>query len=831
MRPPAVAGLFYPDDRASLAREVEGFLDAPREPVLRPGFPKAILVPHAGYAYSGPIAGSAYALLRPARGIVRRMVVLGPCHRVAVRGLALPGVTAFDTPLGRVPIDLEAVARLADLPQVIVHRETHAREHSIEVQLPFLQALLGEFTLVPLVVGQASAAEVAEVMDRLWGGPETLFVISSDLSHYLGYEAARSVDRATVGAMLAGRTDIDHHAACGATPVVGLLEAARSRGLVPELLDLRNSGDTAGDRDRVVGYAAIAFWQPGRAAYDETHGDSLVSIARAAISSAFGADVAAIPEAPWLAEHRASFVTLTRDGDLRGCIGTLEAWRPLGEDVASNARGAAPSRSAFPTGDARRTRVDSYRRLVAFQSVAAGLRRPRRPRRATSTRPRWSAARERRPSRHLPSPGLGEPAGSGRVSRPPQGEGGIVRLDTVPSLPGLALPGLEVVRARCPTRPGIRRRTSRAPAQGRRRSDMTTNFPARWWHEIEDGRLQCDLCPRDCQLQDGQRGACFVRKREGDRMVLTTYGRSSGFCVDPIEKKPLHHFYPGSSVLSFGTAGCNLACKFCQNWDISKSREMDTLMDQATPETIARTARQLRCRSVAFTYNDPVIFAEYAMDVADACHAVGVQTVAVTAGYIHQDPRREFFAKMDAANVDLKAFTEEFYFKLTGAHLQPVLQTLVYLARETKVWLELTTLLIPGRNDSPEEIEAMTRWIVKELGPDVPLHFTAFHPDYRMTDTPATPVTTLERSRTIARTNGLRHVYTGNVVHLEGGTTFCPGCEAEVIVRDWHRISRYRLDDTGHCLDCGAAIPGRFGAFENAMDGRRMPVRLARANA
>jgi AmmeMemoRadiSam system protein B/AmmeMemoRadiSam system protein A len=348
VRAPAVAGLFYPDDPASLAREVEGFLDGPKEPVLRPGLPKAILVPHAGYAYSGPIAGSAHALLRPARGIVRRVVVLGPCHRVAVRGLALPEVAAFDTPLGRVPIDLEAVARLADLPQVIVHRETHAREHSIEVQLPFLQVVLGDFTLVPLVVGEASAAEVAEVMDRLWGGAETLFVISSDLSHYLGYEEARSVDRATVDAMLAGRTDIDHHAACGATPVVGLLEAARSRGLVPELLDLRNSGDTAGDRDRVVGYAAIAFWQPGQAAYDETHGGSLVSIARGAISSALGAGLAAIPDVPWLAEHRASFVTLTMDGDLRGCIGSLEAWRPLGEDVASNARGAALRDPRFP---------------------------------------------------------------------------------------------------------------------------------------------------------------------------------------------------------------------------------------------------------------------------------------------------------------------------------------------------------------------------------------------------------------------------------------------------------------------------------------------------
>ena len=229
-------------------------------------------------------------------------------------------------------------------------------------------------------------------------------------------------------------------------------------------------------------------------------------------------------------------------------------------------------------------------------------------------------------------------------------------------------------------------------------------YPARYWHALSDGRIQCDLCPRDCRLHEGQRGACFVRQRLDDRMVLTTYGRSSGFCIDPIEKKPLNHFYPGSAVFSFGTAGCNLACKFCQNWDISKSKDMDRLMDQASPEAIAQAAVDNHCKSVAFTYNDPVIFAEYAMDVADACHARGVNTVAVTAGYIHDQPRREFYAKMDAANVDLKAFTEEFYFKLTGSHLQPVLDTLLYLKHETDVWFEITTLLIPTKNDSDEEL-------------------------------------------------------------------------------------------------------------------------------
>jgi len=356
-----------------------------------------------------------------------------------------------------------------------------------------------------------------------------------------------------------------------------------------------------------------------------------------------------------------------------------------------------------------------------------------------------------------------------------------------------------------------------------------SNFPGRWWHRLDDGRIQCDLCPRDCRLHEGQRGACFVRQREGDQIVLTTYGRSSGFCIDPIEKKPLNHFYPGSSVFSFGTAGCNLACKFCQNWDISKSREMDTLMDAATPQAIAETAKRLGSRSVAFTYNDPVIFAEYAMDTADACHALGIATVAVTAGYMGIAARREFYEKIDAANVDLKAFTDDFYVKLCGARLQPVLDTLVYLKRETSVWFEITTLLIPGKNDSEAELEAMCGWIVRELGTDVPLHFTAFHPDYKMTDLPRTPTATLARAREIGLRAGIRYVYTGNVHDRTGGTTFCPGCAKPVIVRDWHEIERYDLTPEGRCRHCSAQLPGRFERYDGQWGRRRMPVRVSMA--
>lgn len=357
------------------------------------------------------------------------------------------------------------------------------------------------------------------------------------------------------------------------------------------------------------------------------------------------------------------------------------------------------------------------------------------------------------------------------------------------------------------------------------------SFPGRWWHMLDDGRMQCDLCPRDCRLHEGQRGACFVRAREHDTMVLTTYGRSSGFCIDPVEKKPLNHFYPGSSILSFGTAGCNLACKFCQNWDISKSRDMDRLADAATPGAIAQAAAIAGCKSVAFTYNDPVIFAEYAMDIADACRESGVQSVAVTAGYMHDAPRREFYAKMDAANVDLKAFTDAFYVKLCGAHLNPVLDTLIYLKHETAVWFEITTLLIPGKNDSDAELKAECAWIARELGPDVPLHFTAFHPDHKMMDIAPTPPATLARARRVGLDAGLHYVYTGNVHDSAGGTTHCPGCNAPLIVRDWHRILNYGVTASGHCPDCATSIAGRFGKFESGFGNRRVPVRVRAANA
>ena len=347
------------------------------------------------------------------------------------------------------------------------------------------------------------------------------------------------------------------------------------------------------------------------------------------------------------------------------------------------------------------------------------------------------------------------------------------------------------------------------------------------WSRLDDGRVVCELCPRECKLNEGQRGLCFVRARENDAIVLTTYGRSSGFCVDPIEKKPFNHFLPGTPVLSFGTAGCNLTCKFCQNWDISKSRQMDTLADAAGPEEIANAAVRLGCRSVAFTYNDPVIFLEYARDVAFACKERNLRTVAVTAGYVKPKPRAEMFSFIDAANIDLKAFDDEFYRRIAGGRLAPVLETLRYLRHETDTWFEITNLVIPGHNDAHDDFRRMADWIVKELGPDVPVHFSAFHPNYKMRDVPPTPRATLRRARDIAKNAGIHHVYTGNVHDREGDTTYCAECGTVLISRDWYEVLSWKLDQ-GACPKCGTRCAGVFEPRAGTWGARRLAVKMGR---
>ncbi len=346
----------------------------------------------------------------------------------------------------------------------------------------------------------------------------------------------------------------------------------------------------------------------------------------------------------------------------------------------------------------------------------------------------------------------------------------------------------------------------------------------RWWHR-EGDKVVCTLCPRQCHIPNGQRGFCFVRANVNDGLTLTTYGRSSGFCVDPIEKKPLNHFLPGTPVLSFGTAGCNLGCKFCQNWDISKSRHMDRVAQEATAEAVVQAAKQTGCRSVAFTYNDPVIWAEYAIDVAVVARKENIKTVAVTAGYIQPEARKEFFRWIDAANVDLKAFTETFYRKLTQTHLQPVLDTLKYLKHETQVWLEITNLVIPGENDRPNEIRQLCHWVLDHLGDDVPIHFTAFHPDFKMNQHPHTPHETLISARQQALDTGIKFAYVGNVNDPQRQNTYCPSCGMVLIERNWYELGVYLLNDN-QCGGCGCVIPGLFERSPGRWGRKRQPVMI-----
>ncbi len=537
-------------------------------------------------------------------------------------------------------------------------------------------------------------------------------------------------------------------------------------------------------------------------AIPERDGHRLAQLAREAIAEALGGPPCRLGEDP--GEPGASFVTLTLDGELRGCMGSLSPHGSLMEDLVDHARAAAFHDHRFDP-----LRREELPRL----GVEVSLLSPLRP---LACAGEADLLRQLRPG----VDGLLLESEGRNVTFLPQ------VWDDLPD-PAAFLQALKRKAGWHAAfwSPGIRAWTYTAEAWRDEPRPVPPTaaeltgppgagflYPARHWHRMADSRLRCDVCPHGCALREGQAGRCAVRRREGNRIVLAAYGRTSGFCVDPIEKKPLHHFLPGSSVLSFGTVGCNLSCRFCQNWDLSRSRDLGRLRERATPEQIAASARNLGCRSVAFTYNEPAIFLEYVSDVAEACHAEGLATVAVTAGYLEDAARRDFFAHLDAANVDLKAFSEDFYRRIAGGSLQPVLDTLRHLVHETDVWTEITTLLIPGLNDAEDEIRRLCAWIATELGPDVPLHLSAFHPAHRMLDRPPTPPATLRRAHALAREAGLRFVYTGNVRDPEGEATPCPGCGSTVIRRDGYRLLDWNLDAEGRCGWCGTLLPGRYGS-------------------
>ncbi|GMR25695.1 MAG: AmmeMemoRadiSam system radical SAM enzyme [Ignavibacteria bacterium] len=340
-------------------------------------------------------------------------------------------------------------------------------------------------------------------------------------------------------------------------------------------------------------------------------------------------------------------------------------------------------------------------------------------------------------------------------------------------------------------------------------TDKIEMVEAKWWEPADNEKILCTLCPRYCKIGDGQPGFCYIRQNHNGKLYTLGYARPTGFAIDPIEKKPLNHFLPGTTVLSFGTAGCNLGCKFCQNWSMSKAKidELNSL--NVTPQEVVALAIKKGTPSIAYTYNDPTIFGEYVIDISMLAREAEIKSVMVTAGYIDKEARKDVYKYIDAANVDLKGFTEKFYWKTTSSHLEDVLETLVWLKNETDVWFEITTLLIPDENDSEQEIKSECDWILNNLGDTVPLHFTAFHPDFRMMDKENTPERTLTKAREIALSMGIKYCYVGNVHNFKGQTTFCPNCEETLIRRDWHTVISDSLI-AGRCNNCDYAIHGVF---------------------
>ena len=537
---------------------------------------------------------------------------------------------------------------------------------------------------------------------------------------------------------------------------------------------------------------------------------TLPRVARNAVKSTLfeTLDLGPPAETKCLSMRRGLFVTIRNlEGEVRGCVGTLSPkWQNVIEETRRLAHAAAFLDTRFPA-----VTPEEYPNLCFEISIVG-------------------------PLEPVSSEADLDPSAYGVVATTRDGREGCL----LPDVEGVRSIAQQVafVRLKGGIQPGEHVRLHRfrtlklyegeTVSQRENRSQPVNgqNHAARWWQTLPDGRIECQVCPRGCKLKEGQRGFCFVRQRLKDQLVLTAYGQSSGFCIDPVEKKPLNHFYPGSAVLSFGTVGCNLACRFCQNWDQSHACELTHVAENASPELIARTAKKLGCKAVAFTFNDPVIFAEFAIDTAQACHALGVKTIAVTAGYIRAVAREELFQHMDAAKVELKGFTDAFYRKMCGGRLNPVIETLEYLHHDANLWLEVSSLLIPGENDDEAQLHWAADWFAKHLGRNVPWHFTAFHPDYRLLDKPATPLPTLMRARAIALSKGLRYVYIGNFSNPVGSTTRCPRCGRVLIERQGHQIQKWELDASGGCSGCGFALPGRFDKEPGTRAGQHRILRL-----
>lgn len=798
-REAAVAGKFYSANKESLTNDLIQLFAPAKE---RKKDAIAIISPHAGYVFSGEVAASAINQINPEKKY-KNVFIIASSHTSYFKGAAIYNAGNFETPMGEVKVNIELCNELIKNNDVFsINADAHKTEHSIEVQLPFLQFhLQNDFQIVPIVIGTDGASTSKKIAEALkpYFNDDNIFVISSDFSHYPEYSDAVKIDKETADAICSGNpdsllnvitryknSDIENLATncCGWSSVLTLMYLA-GNGYNYNLIDYKNSGDSQyGDHDRVVGYWAISLTKKEDTSFrlSDEEKIQLLQLARLTVETKVNEgkkpDLSQMNFSDNLNQQCGAFVTLHKNSELRGCIGRFEPNIPLYQVVVEMA--TAASMNDYRFSPVSKDELDS----VDFEiSVLTPMRK-------------IDSVSEIVLGKH----GI-------YISK--NGRGGTF-LPQVATETGWTL---EEFLGHCS------RDKAGLSYTGWKDADIYIYeaiifsekdfglFPkkkTKYYQKLNDKKVECTLCPHQCGLAPGQTGLCHARKNINGELESLTYGKPVAIHIDPVEKKPLYHFLPGSTTLSFGTAGCNMHCKNCQNSDISQANPDDIDFIATTPEQIVATALKNNCRSISYTYTEPTVFYEFMLETAKLAHEKGIKNIMVSNGYINPEPLKELIPYLDAANIDLKCFDDSLYRKITTARLEPVLGTLELL-KENNVWLEITNLVIPGWTDDMKMISEMCEWLVANGFEDVPLHFSRFFPSYKMQDVEPTPVETVEKAAEIARAKGIKYVYLGNVKSGECNTV-CPVCGELLIKRHGYQTTNNGFG--GKCPECGFYVNG-----------------------
>ncbi len=799
-RKPAVAGKFYSGDKSSLTNDLI-HLFAPAKERQKDAI--AVISPHAGYVFSGEVAASAINQINPDKEY-DNIFILATSHTTYFKGASIYNTGNYETPLGEVSVNTELCNKLIKENDIFGSvPAAHTTEHSIEVQLPFLQMhLKNNFQIIPIVIGSGGESDSKVIAEALkpFFNDKNIFVISSDFSHYPEYDEAVKVDSITADAVCSGepeallevissykKTDVENLATniCGWSAALTLMYLAEGKYDFNKI-QYKNSGDSEyGSHDSVVGYWAISVTkkQEEDSSFKLTDEEKiqLLKLARTTIREDLDNKHTQTSSSDYsenLNKHCGAFVTLHKDGKLRGCIGQFEPNIPLYKVISQMAIASSQNDHRFsPVTLSELENIDieisvltPMKKIESIDEIELGKHG-------------IYITKEYSGGTFLPQvateTGWSLEEFLGHCARDKAGIGYTGWQDENTTI-----------------------YTYEAIIFSEKEFDNNQKEITKYYKKLEKGRVECTLCPHGCILVEGQSGLCNARKNIDGKMQSLTYGKLVAIHIDPVEKKPLYHFHPGTNTLSIGTAGCNLHCKNCQNSHISQKSPDDLSYTASTPQQIIDAAIKNDCQSISYTYTEPTIFYEFMLETAKLAHKNGLKNIIVSNGYINQKPLLELVPYIDGANIDLKCFNDSIYKKMTTANLQPVLNTLKIL-KENGVWLEITNLVIPQWTDNMKMIDEMCGWLVENNFTDVPLHFSRFHPSYKMDDIPPTPTETLEKAYNIAKEKGIKYVYIGNLLS-DKNNTFCPYCGDKVINRDGFNSENFN----GICPTCGVELNG-----------------------